>query len=151
TKKLEEAHPPEATRLADAEQDQVIPQSLLPEQSFCSLAVSSEAFDCVLGIGVVPRDTVVIEEREQLLPALLKALPERLGRLRPKHLPHHPVEEGSCGVAVLLQVSLLQAVLVHRLHDVPQEPAEVARDRLKFPVEGVVEQRLVHVTHQMNE
>jgi hypothetical protein len=60
--------------LVDAQEQQVILNPLLDEARAQELASGSEPLDGILGIVVVPRDAVVIEEREQTGSILLNSI-----------------------------------------------------------------------------
>src|SRR3954470_6919880 len=84
----------------------------------------------MLGIVVVPRHAVVIEEGEQLVSVLFNSLFECKSRLRCALHGDNALDE-SCGrFPVLAQMSRLQAVPVYSLDDLTEQPAELPGDLL---------------------
>src|SRR5262245_54346754 len=76
-----EAEPPVAERLVQAQEEQVLLDPALGEQVAHHLPPRREQLDRVLGVVVVPRDAVVVEEGEQLAPVLQEPAPVVLRRL----------------------------------------------------------------------
>ena len=54
-------------------------QAVFRVEAVCNLTIICEFFDCVLRIVVVPGHAVMIQEREELMPILLRTLLVRLG------------------------------------------------------------------------
>ena len=69
--KVQEGDPLVFTGLVDAQDDQVVLDGSLGEPPVRKPSVPGEALDRVLGVSVVPGNTVVIEEGEQLAAVLL--------------------------------------------------------------------------------
>ena len=129
--------------LVDAQNDQIVAKGGFGEPPISELPVLGEALDGVLGVVVVPRDTVVIEEGEQLPPVLLKPLSVPLCDLGPSLARTYLVEERLRLRPVLVQVPLLQAVPVYGFDDLPEQGRKALRQRPELLVVGVLEQGAV--------
>src|SRR5262249_40753015 len=105
----------------------------------------------VLGGVVVPGHAIVLDEGEELAPALQQPLPIALGRLRPIGRLRDALEEAVDVSLVLTEVPLPQAVEVHGGNDRPQQPAKAASYGLQFLVPGVGQDVLVEVTQQVDQ
>src|SRR5262249_15764721 len=115
------------------------------------LPVLGEDFDRMFGVVVVPRDTVVIEEGEQLAPVLLEPLPIPLCDLGPSLVRAYLVEERLARPSVFVQGSLPQAVPVYGFDDLPEQGREAVRQCPELLVEGVPEHIVVEVPQQVDQ
>jgi len=71
------------------------------------LPVVRKLFDGVLGIVVIPRDTIIMDEREQLLLILEQPCPQRLGCFGVERLRGERLKEARGLLVMLCKVFFL--------------------------------------------
>src|SRR5262245_55841575 len=65
--KFQKTNPSPLTGLANAQENQVFAQSFLRSHPLDDFAQLAKCPDCILGVVVVPRYVIVLQEREQLV------------------------------------------------------------------------------------
>jgi hypothetical protein len=115
----QEAHALEPAGLVDAQEHQVITNSLLSIGWAKNLTSGDETLDRILGIVVVPRNSVVIEEREQTGPIFLDSFLIRLRRLRLVIRRIYQAEKSLDVLLMFPQMATLEPELVDRINDRP--------------------------------
>src|SRR5215471_3892267 len=98
--------------LTEAQQDQVITEPLLAQHPERVFSVVRKLLDGMLGIVIIPRHAIVLEERKQLVLIFEQSRPQRLRRFGVERLRRERPKEVRRLVVVLDQVLLLQPVLV---------------------------------------
>src|SRR5262249_52266264 len=110
--------------MTNAEQDQIVLQPGLFQTTCCILAVVAEPPDSILGIVVVPRHPVVLEELKELVLVPDQSHLQGFRSLRSVGLCGKRLEVSGHAPLVSLQVPSLEAVLVDGCNDLTQEGAE---------------------------
>src|SRR5262249_15873111 len=113
--------------LVDAQDDQIVVEGGFGEPPVRELTILGTALDGVLGVVVVHREAVVIEEGEQLASVLPQPPPIAPCDLGPPLVRAGLAEERLDLRPVLVQVPLLQAVPVYGLDDLPQQGRKALR------------------------
>ena len=90
----------------------------------------------MLGIIVVPRHAVVIEECEQFVPVLFNSLLKRQSGLRCAFHGDDVLDETYGRFLVLAQMSCLQAMRVYGLNDLAKQRAKSPGDLLQVVIKG---------------
>src|ERR1035437_2060352 len=80
-KEIQKRYASELTGCIDAQQDQVLTYPRLRSRSAHNVAKKYELLDCVLCVVVVPRYSVIVQEREESVSILLKPLTPRFNGL----------------------------------------------------------------------
>src|SRR5262249_20101793 len=112
------------------------PTALLAHLAVVKLAEAGERLDRVFCGVIVPGDVVVVHEGEEPALVLAEPLPVVLRQLGAAGAVSEVVEEAGDLGLVLVQMPLLEAVLVDRADDRPQQLAELRRDCLELVIEG---------------
>src|SRR5262249_50920019 len=137
--------------LLDAEQHQVLLQSGGGDVPLAAPPIVGELLDRVLGVVVVPRYTVVAEERKELLSALGESRLITLGDLGCVARLRQSAEEAVYLLLVRVQVLAAEPVLIYRPDDRPEKFTESGRHRLQLVVVRRPEEVVVQVADQVNE
>src|SRR4051794_32662041 len=90
-----------------------------------------------------------MDESKQLWPALQQTLPQALCGLGGDGLDGERLGKVGHLSLVRFEVLVLQSVFVHGRDDGSQEGSERASDGLKVLIERIIQEDLIHVTHQM--
>ena len=110
--------------------------------------VTQGAFRCV----VMPRDTVLVEKREEMVTIVEKAFLKfdggfgRVGSVQNMAL----VEVVNCGVE-FLEVSAFQSICFYRLKDGDEEVLHLEDERLEFEVKRIAPQLVVEIADEMDQ
>src|SRR3954462_9068905 len=124
--------------------------SLCCAVGFYDATDSYEGFDRMLGIVIVPRDTIPIEESEKFFTRLLKSL---FVSGRNRGLVGSPgkmsIEAFDC-LFMFAQIASLQAKAVNCFHHRPQKSCETVGDFYHFLVIGLLQHIFVNVSKQMD-
>src|SRR6516165_5369916 len=72
--KLQKTNPSPLAGLANAQKNKVLPQSFLCCHPLDDFAQFTKCTNCILGVVVVPRYVIALQEREQLLAILDESL-----------------------------------------------------------------------------
>jgi hypothetical protein len=146
----QEADPSVTAGLEETQQVEVFSQALGCHRPFHVLTVIGKGADGILGAVVVPGDAIVMDEGEELLPALQETIPEALCGFGECGLLGEGLGESGHLRLVCPEVFVLQAVFVHGLDDGSQEGSERASDGSEILIEGIVQEELIHVSYQVN-
>src|SRR5271157_795953 len=137
--KPQQADPLASQGLIDAQEDEIVLETRLRDRSPEQPSARSHEFDGVLSIVVVPRNAVVVQEREEPLPVLLDPGLVALGDLGCDLSLRHPIKKSLSISLVLGQELGLQAVLVDRLNHGFQGERVPPYQFLQFFIEGMLE------------
>src|ERR1017187_8158118 len=139
----------ERTCLKDAGQHEVISQCGLGKPPVGIPSVFCDCFNSMLRIGVVPRDAVVLEEREHLESTFLEAFLVIDRDFRREAPITNGLHKAMNVLFMLVQMPSLQAEFVNRNDNAFQKPAELGSKSLEFCIERIVEQIIINVPDKM--
>ena len=121
---LQEAEPLVAARLVQAKQYKIILQSRIFHNTRPAFAEICKLLDGVFRVVIIPRHTIVLQEREKLILIPQQAIPDRLGSFGLWGECGHALEVRMNVFSVAGEVVTFETVIVNRRDDLPEQAAK---------------------------